>query len=82
MNKSLLLFSGGQDSTTTLAWCLKKFDEVHLITFNYNQRHLVEISSANKIINKINKSFNYWKGKIKSNFTYKFNDFKRSIKKL
>ena len=53
MNKSLLLFSGGQDSTTTLAWCLKKFDEVHLITFNYNQRHLVEISSANKIINKI-----------------------------
>ena len=77
MNRSLLLFSGGQDSTTALAWCLKKFDEVHLITFNYNQRHLVEISASKKIIKKINNSFNAWNGKIKNSFIYKFNDINK-----
>ena len=50
MKKSLLLFSGGQDSTTALAWSLKKFDEVYLISFDYGQRHIIEIKTATTII--------------------------------
>ena len=50
MEKVLLLFSGGQDSTTVLGWCLSKFKEVHLITFDYGQKHRVEITSAKSIV--------------------------------
>ena len=73
MTKSLLLFSGGQDSTTALAWCLKKFKEVYLITFDYGQKHVVEVSLAKSIIKKINNNFSEWNGKIKSSFVYKIN---------
>ena len=75
MKKSLLLFSGGQDSTTALAWSLKKFDEVYLISFDYGQRHIIEIKTALKIIKKINSDFSDWKGKIKSSYIYKINNF-------
>lgn len=47
MNQSaLVVFSGGQDSTTCLFWALKNFDRVETITFNYNQRHKAEIDCA------------------------------------
>jgi 7-cyano-7-deazaguanine synthase len=50
MNQSaLVVFSGGQDSTTCLFWAMKKFDRVEAITFNYNQRHKAEIDCAIKI---------------------------------
>ena len=77
MKKCLLLFSGGQDSTTALAWSLKKFDEVYLISFDYGQRHIIEIKAAVKIIKKINSSFSEWKNKIKSNYIYKINNFNK-----
>ena len=64
MDKVLLMFSGGQDSTTVLGWCLSKFKEVHLITFDYGQKHRVEIRSAKLIIKKLNKSFAKWNNKI------------------
>ena len=74
MNKVLLLFSGGQDSTTVLGWCLKKFDEVHLIIFDYGQKHLVEVTAAKQIIQELNYNFEDWKGKIKSDYLYKINN--------
>jgi len=40
---ALVLFSGGQDSTTALAWALDRFDTVETIGFDYGQRHLVEM---------------------------------------
>ena len=46
---ALVVFSGGQDSTTCLFWAMKNFDRVEAITFNYNQRHKAEIDSAIKI---------------------------------
>ena len=64
--KAILLFSGGQDSTTLLGWCLKKFDTIELLSFDYGQKHIIELKSAKKIINEIEKNFKPFKNKIKN----------------
>ena len=51
---SLVIFSGGQDSTTCLLWALKEFKNVSAMTFNYKQRHKVEIEFAEKIVETLN----------------------------
>ena len=40
---ALVLFSGGQDSTTCLAWALSRYDHVETIGFTYGQRHRIEM---------------------------------------
>ncbi|WP_129727993.1 7-cyano-7-deazaguanine synthase QueC [Ectobacillus funiculus] len=47
--KAVVVFSGGQDSTTCLFWALDHFAEVETVTFNYNQRHSLEIDCAASI---------------------------------
>ncbi|HHY0336804.1 TPA: 7-cyano-7-deazaguanine synthase QueC [Vibrio cholerae] len=49
MKKAVVVFSGGQDSTTCLVQALKEFDEVHAITFDYGQRHKLEIEVAQQL---------------------------------
>ncbi|MEJ9212744.1 7-cyano-7-deazaguanine synthase QueC [Bacillus smithii] len=47
--KAVVVFSGGQDSTTCLFWGLKNFQEVQAVTFDYGQRHRKEIEVAKAI---------------------------------
>ncbi|MGE7271456.1 7-cyano-7-deazaguanine synthase QueC [Brevibacillus panacihumi] len=47
--KAVVVFSGGQDSTTCLFWAKQQFGEVETITFDYGQRHKLEIECAQQI---------------------------------
>ncbi len=49
MKKALIVFSGGQDSTTCLFWAKKQFDEVEAISFDYGQKHRLELEIATEI---------------------------------
>lgn len=50
---ALVLFSGGQDSTTSLAWALSRFSHVETIGFDYGQRHRIELDCRNHVLAKI-----------------------------
>lgn len=52
--KAVVIFSGGQDSTTCLAWTLKRFKEVECITFEYGQKHAIEINQSKEICHQWN----------------------------
>jgi 7-cyano-7-deazaguanine synthase len=62
--KALVLFSGGQDSTTCLAWALDRFDHVETIGFDYGQRHVVELECRKKIFGKLRSDFGEWSEKL------------------
>ena len=47
--KAIIVFSGGQDSTTCLFWAKERFKEIEAVTFDYGQRHRLEIECAKEI---------------------------------
>lgn len=49
MTKAVVLFSGGQDSTTCLYWAKSEYDEVHAVSIDYGQRHRAELDAAVEI---------------------------------
>ena len=51
-NKALVVFSGGQDSTTFLFWAKQHFDEVYALCFRYGQKHVIEVDMARNIAEK------------------------------
>ena len=61
---ALVLFSGGQDSTTCLAWALERFDRVETIGFDYGQRHRVELEVRAPIIEALRTGFPKWADRI------------------
>ena len=50
--KALVVYSGGQDSTTCLFWAKKHFDEVYALCFRYGQKHVIEVDMARNIAEK------------------------------
>lgn len=48
-NKALVVFSGGQDSTTCLFWAKERFEEVIAVSFDYGQKHKQELDCAKEI---------------------------------
>ena len=63
-NTALVLFSGGQDSTTCLAWALDRFDAVETIGFDYGQRHAVELDCRPRILDQLRARFPVWGAKL------------------
>lgn len=61
---ALVLFSGGQDSTTCLAHALKSYERVETIAFDYRQRHHVELEARVQVLAEIRRQFPHWAPKL------------------
>lgn len=57
---ALVLFSGGQDSTTCLAWALERHAHVETVGFDYGQRHRVELDCRAVVRDRIAQQFPAW----------------------
>ncbi|HLY07227.1 MAG TPA: 7-cyano-7-deazaguanine synthase QueC [Rhizomicrobium sp.] len=57
---ALVLFSGGQDSTTCLAWALARFARVETVGFDYGQRHATELVARRRILLRLKSEFAKW----------------------
>ncbi len=62
--RALVLFSGGQDSTTCLAYALQRFEHVETIGFDYRQRHSVELESRIIVLAEMRRQFPQWAPKL------------------
>ena len=62
--RALVLFSGGQDSTTCLAWALARFAAVETIGFDYGQRHRIELDCRTNVIARLRREFSEWDRKL------------------
>lgn len=61
---ALVLFSGGQDSTTCLAQALSKYERVETVGFDYGQRHSVELQARLVVLREIRAQFPQWAHKL------------------
>ncbi len=61
---ALVLFSGGQDSATCLAWALEAFEWVETVGFDYGQRHAVEMQARQTVRAGMTKALPHWAGRL------------------
>jgi len=59
-SSALVLFSGGQDSATCLAWALQRYDRVETLAFDYGQRHRVELDVRGALLAGLRDAFPQW----------------------
>jgi 7-cyano-7-deazaguanine synthase len=64
--RGLVLLSGGQDSTTCLAWALQRFAEIETIGFDYAQRHRIELECRASVLDRLRREFPEWNAKLGS----------------
>jgi 7-cyano-7-deazaguanine synthase len=63
-NGALVLFSGGQDSTTCLAWALSRYAKVETIGFDYGQRHAIELKVRPTVLQQVRALSPEWDRKL------------------
>ncbi|WP_342616335.1 7-cyano-7-deazaguanine synthase QueC [Rhodoferax sp. GW822-FHT02A01] len=61
---ALVLFSGGQDSTTCLAHALSRYERVETVAFDYGQRHHVELDARLNVLRELRLQFPQWAGRL------------------
>ena len=64
---AFVLFSGGQDSTTCLAWALaqpERFDRVETVAFDYGQRHRIELECRLNVLRELRRQFPAWSARL------------------
>lgn len=61
---ALVLYSGGQDSATCLAWALERYERVETIGFDYGQRHRIELECRTDLIKGLRAQFPAWSAKL------------------
>src|SRR6266481_7223492 len=66
---ALVLFSGGQDSTTCLAWALARFARVEMLGFAYGQRHAIELECRDRLLAGIQSLRPDWAAKLGDSHT-------------
>jgi 7-cyano-7-deazaguanine synthase len=59
-DNALVLFSGGQDSATCLAWALDRFAHVETVGFDYGQRHIVELACRGSFLGAVREHYPKW----------------------
>jgi 7-cyano-7-deazaguanine synthase len=59
-DRALVLFSGGQDSSTCLAWALQRYAHVETLGFDYGQRHGVELQCRPVLLDALRRQFPAW----------------------
>lgn len=75
--RALVLFSGGQDSTTTLAWALSRYAHVETIGFDYGQRHSVELDQRQTVLNRLRDGYPDWAAKLGEDHMLNLSDLGR-----
>ena len=61
---ALVLFSGGQDSTTCLAWALERYARVETVGFDYGQKHRIEMSARLSVLAALRRDFPQWSDRL------------------
>lgn len=62
--RALVLFSGGQDSTTCLAWALQRYAHVETVAFDYGQRHHIELQARQHVLRELRGAFPEWAARL------------------
>ena len=63
-NSAIVMFSGGQDSTTCLAWALERFERVETVAFDYRQRHRIELDARLAVLDEVKRRFPHWAARL------------------
>lgn len=72
---ALVLFSGGQDSTTCLAWALDRYERVETVGFDYGQRHAVELAQRPVVRENLARIDPAWGGRLGPDHTLDLKSF-------